>query len=473
MRMLKRVFAWFTAATAVMSSTASCTVYKSEPVTENSFVSYTEPESSEEITTQSEPERVIDIGGQTITWLADFDLNPSENNERSAALSIFEDVYGAGINFIYTPADSKYEKLSEMLDAGEEVDMFPYELGNFPHGVLKNQFEPLDSYFDIMNMDGSLWEDMTDTIDMLEYKGQHYVIPYSISDPFLITYSRNICKKEKLDDPYELYIEGKWDWDAMMNMMEKFVANSGGQTRYGINGSFGQALLYSSGHTVVNYDGQKFTDNINDAEIEKAVKFMQDVKSKNLYNNSWYSYFPTDKLTLFYAMGNWALGESNAQNPDSDLMIVPFPKSPDADNNYICCNLNARMLVKNSDKGEAVAAYIMCERLAETQEDYNKIRKEKALAEKKDMSGTIKSFITEEQYDAMQLYLDTENSVPVFDFAYGMGEKMYGENDYTYETRGVMNNITATFLNGNTDSWETVRSEFKKIIDGELKKYNN
>ncbi len=473
MRSLKKVFAWFTAVIAVMSSAVSCTVYKSEPVTENSFVSYTEPESSKEIATHSKPERLIDISGQTITWLADFDLNPSENNEPSAALSIFEDVYGAGINFIYTPADAKYEKLSEMLDAGEEVDMFPYELGDFPRGVLKNQFEPLDSYFDIMNMDSDLWEDMTDTIDMLEYKGQHYVIPYSISDPFLITYSRSICKKEKLDDPYELYLDGKWDWNAMMEMMEKFVANSGGQTRYGINGSFGQALLYSSGHTVVNYDGEKFTDNINDAEIEKAVKFMQDVNSKSLYNNSWYSYFPTDKLTLFYAMGDWALGESNAQNPDSDLMIVPFPKSPDADNNYIFCNLNARMLVKNSDRGEAVAAYIMCERLAETQNDYNKIRKENVLAEKKDMSGTRKSFITEEQYDAMQLYLDTKKSVPMFDFAYGMGEKMYGENDYTYETRGVMNNLTTVFLNGNNDSWETVRNEFKKIIDGELKKYNN
>ncbi|MDE7105048.1 MAG: extracellular solute-binding protein [Ruminococcus sp.] len=473
MRNLKKVFAGLIALTAIMSSLISCTIYKSVPVTEESFVYYEEPESSEEITTEPEPERVIDISGQTITWLADFDLNPAENNERSIALSLFEDVYGANIDFVYTPADAKYDKLSEMLDAGETVDMFPYELGDVPNGVFKNQFEPLDPYFDIMNMDSDLWSDMTDTVNMLEYKGQHYVIPYSVSDPFLITYSRNICKKEKLDDPYELYLEGKWNWDTMMSMMEKFVSNGDGQTRYGINGSFGQALLYSTGHTVVNYDGEKFTNNINDAEITKAVKLMQDVKSKNLYNSAWYSYFPTDKLTLFYAMGDWSLGESNAKNPDSDLMIVPFPKSPDADKNYICCNLNARMLVKNSNKGEAVATYIMCERLAETQDDYNKIRKDNALIEKKDMSGTRKSFITEEQYNAVQSYLDMENSVPMFDFAYGMGGKMYGEGDYTYETRGVMNNLTATFLRGNTDSWETVRDEFRKVIDNDLKKNND
>lgn len=473
MKNLKKVFAGLTALTAVMSSAVSCTIYKSAPVIQESFVYYEEPETTEAVTTEPEPERVIDISGQTITWLADYDLNPSGNNARSAALSLFQDVYGAGINFVYTPADRKYEKLSEMLAAGEPVDMFPYELGDVPDGVLKNQFEPLDPYFDIMNMDGSLWEDMTDTIDRLEYKGQHYVIPYSISDPYLITYSRNICKREKLDDPYELYLEGKWNWDTMMDMMNKFVSNSDGQTRYGINGYFGQALLYSTGHTVVNYDGEKFTDNINDTEIEKAVKFMQDVKSKNLYNSAWHSYFPTDKLTLFYAMGDWSLGESNANNPDSDLMVVPFPKSPDADKNYICCNLNARMLVKNSGRGEAVAAYIMCERLAETQSEYDEIRKKNALAEKKDMSGTVKSFITEEQYDAVKSYLDTGNSVPMFDFAYGMGGKMYGEGDYTYETRGVMNNLTATFLRGNTDSWKTVRDEYKKIIDSEIRKYND
>ena len=55
-----------------------------------------------------------------------------------------------------------------------------------------------------MFLESELWEDMHETAEIFAYNGNHYVIPYSISDPFVITYSRTLIKSEKLDDPYEL-----------------------------------------------------------------------------------------------------------------------------------------------------------------------------------------------------------------------------------------------------------------------------
>ncbi len=417
----------------------------------------------------------VDISGTTITWLADYDLNPTNNNDRSVALSLFEDVYGGKVNFVQTSSDEKFSKLATMILSGDEVDMFPYEWDAVPNGVVKDQYEPLDPYFDVLGMNEGLWDDMEDVIDMFEYNGQHYVVPYAISDPLLITYSRKLMEAEGLDDPYELYEDGEWDWDAFMSMMESFVAGAAdGQTRYGINGWFGQAIVQSTGHTIVNYENGKFINNIDDPEIEKAELLMQDIASKHLYYPDWIGNFPDDQSTLFFAMADWALGASNAKNPDADLMVVPFPKSPDADENYLCCNFAAKMLIKNSKHGDAVATYMKCERMAAQNEEYRDLAKQKALVVEKTAAGVVKSFVTEEQYDAIQSYLDTDNTTPMFDFGYGMGERMYGDGEYTYETRGVMNNLTTALLEGNeaVDSWASLRDAWTGVITEEIEKFN-
>jgi multiple sugar transport system substrate-binding protein len=262
----------------------------------------------------------------------------------------------------------------------------------------------------------------------------------------------------------------------MMDMMNQFVSNApDGTTRYGINGWFGQAAIQSTGHTVVNYENGVFTNNIDDPEIEQAELLLQEMATKNLYRADWVGYFPNDQSTLFFAMGDWALGASNAKNEDADLMIVPFPKSPNADENYLCCNYAAKMLVAKSDKGAAVATYIKCERLAATDADYQEIAKQKALVVEETASGVVKSFVTEEQYDALQSFLDTDNVTPMFDFGYGMGDRMYNSGEYTYETRGVMDNLEQALLEGNdaVDSWASLRDAWTGVIDEEISKYNN
>lgn len=477
MKNLKRYLAGLLAISAMMSTAVSCSDEESSSSSSEDNAHYKSEDDFSVSVDESEikGENDVDISGQTIYWLADYDLNPTNNNDRSVALSLFEDVYGGKIEFIQADSNEKFSTLAQRILAGEPVDMFPYEWDAVPNGVSKDQYQPLDPYFDILEMDTELWDDMSDVIDMFEYNDQHYVIPYTISDPLIITYSRKLMEAEGLEDPYELYENGEWDWDAMMEMMNTFVSNApDGTTRFGINGWFGQAIIQSTGHTVVTYEDGVFKNNINDPEIEKAELLMQDIATNNLYNPEWIGNFPDDQSTLFFAMGNWALGASNAKNPDADLMIVPFPKSPDADENYLCCNFGAKMLIKNSDKGEAVATYIKCERLAATNEDYKETAKQKALVIEKNAAGTVRSFVTEEQYDALQSFLDTDNTTPVFDFGYGMGERMYGSGEYTYETRGVMNNLEQALLEGNeaVDSWATLRDAWTGVIQEEVDKFN-
>lgn len=461
MKNIRRLLAALISAAAVLSSAASCSKKES-----SKSKAVPTADSTENIT---EPD--IPADNMEIVWLADYDLNPAPDEQRSVALSVFEDAYGGKINYIPCTTQDKFSTLAAMIDAGETVDMFPCEAGVFPNGVMRNCFAPLDPYFEEMDMDSGLWEDMSDIMEMFAYNGQHYIVPYSISDPLLLTYSRKLMQSEGIDDPRKLYQEGNWNWDTMKSMIEKFMANNPAAYRFGINGWYGQAALSSTGHTVVSFDGSKLTNNIGDEAIARAVGLIAEIRANGWYSSFWRDSFPSDFNTLFYASTSWTLGISNAANPDADLMIVPFPKAPDADKNYISCNFNSRMLVNGSDKGKAVAAYLKCERIAAADENYKKAAKEAAVVTYKNVSGSFKSFVTEEQYDALQEYLDTSKVSPVFDFGNGMGEAMTGYGTYYPDTRGVMYRITDT--EGTQAPWDTLREALSPVIDSEIAGYNN
>jgi multiple sugar transport system substrate-binding protein len=407
-----------------------------------------------------------DVSGQTIYWLADYDINPEENEERSTALALFEDMCGGSIEYIPVASSELLTTLESRILADEPVDMVMYNYDSLPYGVSKNLFQPLDDYYDTLGMDSELWDGMSDIIDMFAYNDEHYVIPYQLSSPALITYSRTIMKSEGLDDPRELWEKGEWNWDTMLDMMNNFVARTPeGYTRYGIQGEFGQALIQSSGHSVVNYENGTFTNNLYDTEVEKAENLLNQIYENNLYSSAWTEYFPDDHNTLFYAMSDWTLGLSNEKNADMDLMIVPFPTSPDSGEKYITCNYSAKMLAANSDKGDAVAAYIKCERIVAADSGYKAAAKEQAI----NQSG-----ITEEQYDALQEYLDTDIVTPVYDFGYGMGKSMYTNGNYTYDTLGVMNKLENALLNyrNHVSTWEELRDSVKDTVDEQVKNLN-
>lgn len=413
-----------------------------------------------------------DISGQTIYYLGIYDLNPTANQDRTVALTLFEDVYGAKIQTIKSTSETLFTDLANRINGGEPVDMFDYQWDSVPNGVEKGQYEYLDDYIDLSD---PIWDGMSELIEKYKYKGHYYVVPYSVSDYIAITYSRNLIEEEGLTDPYKLYQEGKWDWDAFMSSMKTFVANAeDGETRYGCAGWFGQAIVQSTGESIINYDGQKFSSNVMSGNIEKAELLQEELTRLNLFDTTWYGTYPNDGSVLYYGMAPWHLGQSNVMNPDGDLFLVPFPKMPGADKYYLCGNAAAKMLVKNSDKGDAVAAYIKCERLAATKEEYKQAAKEKALIETKTAAGKVTSYLTEEQYDFMQTWYTSEDIVPMFDFGYGMGTRMANET-YAYETRGVMNNFMDGLLQqfeGTPATWAELRSAWQGVVDEVVEEFN-
>lgn len=413
------------------------------------------PESQTEPIAETEPDFSETV--EEIYWLSDYDLNPIQGQQRSTALALFEDQYHGKVTWIWCDPELKSETLTSRIQSGEPVDMVSYDMTDFPVGVLENQYQPLDAYLDLTD---PIWNDMQDAIENYAYQGEHYVIPYATENNLLLIYDKNLCQKNSLADPYALYQSGEWTWDTFQEMMQEFVAKNPG---YCISGNIGRGILQSTGVKILG----GYENHLNDPAVTAAENFLQEISDAELYTPEFYS--NAQENILFYAMEDWALDRSNAMNPDADYMAVPFPKAPDAEQYYLSGTHEAKMLVKNSEKGNAVAAYIYCERLAHTDPAYQEAAKQNALTGQTSAAGQVLSYRTEEQYNAIQSY-QTDLEL-ITDPGYGMGSILYGNGEYTYETKGVMNRLEESILK-DQKTWEQILADCQPLLDTALENYD-
>ena len=400
----------------------------------------------------------VDINGKTLKWMGIYDLNPTNDSpERSAELALFEDTYGASIEYIPTTSDKRFDDLATAILGGTSPDIFVYEWLTFPYGISKGQYQPIDSLID---WEDPMWADVKDTADKFIWKGEHYIAPlgYAFNDTQVLMYNQRLVEEEGLEDPYEMYLNGEWDWNAFEDMMKTFVENGSGSDRYGIGGWWANAFVYTAGETMVTYDGEKFTNNLNSGNIERAQAVIEDIFKSNLVKRGWIggeSAFTSNDL-LFYSMGTWAYNAAANSMPDDTIQIVPFPKNPDLDEYYVSNKVSAYMWVKGSENGDVVKAWLDCNRLVNYDEKYKEITKEKFL--------TNNSGWTSEMYDIAMDFYDSDKFTQAYDYGYGLS---------TYMGDEVMSILYEGIVNELSENWIQTRETYSSIIDEEIAAYNN
>lgn len=400
----------------------------------------------------------IDITGKELKWLGTYDLNPTNDSpERSPELALFEDTYGAKIKYIPTTSDKRFDDLATSILGGDSPDIFIYEWRTFPYDISKNQYQPID---DLVNWDDPKWAAVKDTADTFIYQGQHYIAPlgYAFNDTQVLMYNKTTVENEGLEDPYELYLNGEWDWNTFTDMMKTFVEAGGSNERYGIGGWWANAFVYTAGDTIVTYDGTTFTNNIRSEKIERAQEVIDDIWVNNLVKRGWIggeSAFTDDSL-LFYSMGTWAYNAAAESRPDDVIQIVPFPKDPESDTYYASNKVFAYMWVKGSDNADCVKAWLDCNRTVNYDEKYVQATKDKYLANNPGW--------TSEMYDLAMDFYDPEKFTQAYDYGYGLSTNMADT---------VMSTLYEGRVNELYESWITAREEYYSIVQEEVDVYNN
>ncbi len=310
---------------------------------------------------------------------------------------IFEsEQYGGEIEWISCSNDyAYYEKLATLIAADDSPDLMTYEALAFPYGVSKNMFEPLDEYFDT---EDALWADMKDIIDTYEYNGAHYYFPHRIVTGFGLNYNRKTIEEAGLTDPYDLYKNGEWTWDAWREMMIQFCNQDDSHIGFYGTDTMITSFVHTTGTPIIDMDSDgTITNNLQNANVTRAVEYFAELGRNGLLypadhpHGDWVSPQTwsgcSDKILFLGMEPEWTYiaATEEIQNPKgvdndihdtiSDFAFVPFPRDPDADAYYASTGTFGYMIPKGAKNINGSVEFIYLNRIYETDQNIiNQVR---------------------------------------------------------------------------------------------------
>ncbi|MBR4096848.1 MAG: extracellular solute-binding protein, partial [Oscillospiraceae bacterium] len=199
-----KILAGILAASTVVSLTAcgGDGTTTDEPITETTTAKTEWTGDNIEVTVAEDAvDESLNIEGQTLKWMGFYDLNPTNDApERSTELALFEDTYGAKIEYVPTTNATQFDDLATAIVGGTSPDIFVYDWRSFPYDINKGQYQPIDS---IVDWEDPMWADVKDQADMFTWKGEHYVAPfgYGFNDFQILMYNKTVVEDMGMDDP--------------------------------------------------------------------------------------------------------------------------------------------------------------------------------------------------------------------------------------------------------------------------------
>ena len=312
----------------------------------------------------------------TVKWLATYDINPDKGKPKLFALELFETKYGGKIEYIPTTWENRYTDLSTMVLGGTAPDLFPaQEFDTFPGKVVDGMFQPFDDYLDFN--DESLWtEGAKKLADAHVMGGKHYVAPVNTDSKCLMIYNKRTMEENGLDDPAELFAEGNWTWDTFRDMCTEYCSREEDKFAYD-SWYFETQFVLTTGVAPISMENGLVKSNIESAELERAENFMYELKRNDLplpkaeFNWTEQPQRIAEGKTLFWPCATWALWEADLSKfgEQGEIMFVPMPRDPSADEYYLPANMDAYALCKGAENPEGAAAFIKCKLIAEKDEN--------------------------------------------------------------------------------------------------------
>ncbi len=411
-----------------------------------------------------------------IKWLAWWDID-----ETSAVAELFKAQYGipeegdasygadfANEIFVWTNVayGDRYDKLGQLVASGDSPDIFPFEIGYFPISAYMNMFQPIDGIVDTTTHD---WAKFRPIMDDFMWDNKNWCAITDINTNYVLWYRKTIIEEVGLEDPYELYKNGKWTWDKFLEMADTF--QNSGDSKYVIDGwNVPDGFLATTGTPLVSIDDGKLVHHLNDPAVEKCMAFIETLATEdyrypwdlNGYSTNQRAWFNGD--TLFFLEGTWAF-ESDAWikyrerfewEPD-ELFFVPYPRDPSADQYYQAMKQDAYMLCAGAKNVDGFAAWTNCVLIASKDESVVATQREKS---KRDFGWT------DEHLDFLQEI--KTSMVPVWDFKNGVSVTCAADGMDDSPTRAVLCR-PYTFAG---ETYTQLRAERETMIEAQIDEAN-
>ena len=406
-----------------------------------------------------------ELENKTIKWFAHFDLNANSfGKDVPVSIQLFENVYGGKIEWISTTWETRYSDMSTYVLGGEGIDFFSAtDQDGFPMGAQNGMFVPADPYID---WSSELWSgQVKDLSDRFKFKGSHYVICTQATSDCVVIYNKDTISENGLDDPLELYREGKWDWNTYKSMLEEFCDAE--SECYGLDGFWTEkALMLTTGTPLVSMENDQLVLNMGHPNMERAMEYQYDlfksglILDKSVFDWAEQPHFMGEGKELFYNCGFWTLERAKEQwsaDFGENVMFVPMPKDPEADKYYLPAGMEKAgfLLCKGGQNPEGVIKYIECLIVSYEDEKAQEITDKLAL---NDYGWT------QEMLDMLKEVNALTNENPVYDFYNGISEDLKSILD-SGDGIGMRSPIRG-------HAWSEVRAAAEESVEAMIEEFN-
>lgn len=317
--------------------------------------------------------------GTVLNWCGYYDINVQDKD----IVEKFQDE-GYTVEYTATTSTEYFVKQAQLVASDSSPDMVSYEWMSFPHGIQQNLYTPLDDYIDL---DSALWSGIKETAESYNYGGKHYYIPYQLRSGVVLIYNQTALENEGIStDPFELYQQGEWTWEAWKNLMIEWCDL--GDDYFGVmpTGFVAMPFIVSTGTPLIKVDGEnkQILNNMKDANVQRCQDFLSEIAKENMVQPEYKQ--PGEALldgkTLFSEFGlDWGYSTTKAAMKDQDIKYVPIPRDEQADKYYMNTDTFGYLVPANAKNVKAALRYM--ELCRENEIDPQRIEnaKKEALAE--------------------------------------------------------------------------------------------
>ena len=234
-------------------------------------------------------------------------------------------------------------RLSTMVMSDDAPDLVVNrsDLEDYPSYIVNNLVQPIDGY---INLEHKLFRDLKDAYEYSLWDGKHYMLIGHLGHEMGVMFNTKLFEEYDLENPWELYLKGEWDWDALREMAIELTEDEdrdGTPERYGMQFINPTSFVYSTGKTLGRIDGanKAIVNQIEDADIARAMNFVSDLITKDKVCTTAVSSAITDfrngKCAILYGSAYPYIGTELREMAKAGILgFAPLARDPQQETHY-------------------------------------------------------------------------------------------------------------------------------------------
>lgn len=183
--------------------------------------------------------------------------------------------------------------------------------------------------------------------------------------PLIMYYNKTLISKYGLEDPYQLWKDGKWTWDKCMELTSQFLSKAGDQY-YGMSMVTGSDYAYSLGTSFISYEPEKnqYVSHMEDANLVKGWQYVAQNVKKGLVMEDIYKSNDFEAGTLLFFNDASISARTTHFNfrpmkQEGTLGTVPMPSVEGQETYYQMLLENEAYGIASGSKNPEAAAYFL------------------------------------------------------------------------------------------------------------------